>query len=132
MPPRRFRNASGPLIRKTRDARGWTQDELAAKLQLAGLLHFDRVAVAKVESQIRSLLDYELAVFAEVLEVEVAELLPSFNSVKRDLEALVKGHRDWAFCGRGDTQRWRAEDFEKGTHPLLREGQPPCPTRPRH
>lgn len=92
--PRRFRNACGPLIRKARDARGWTQDELAAKLQLAGLLQFDRVAVAKVESQIRSLLDYELAVFAEVLEVEVAELLPSFKSVKRELEDLIKGERE--------------------------------------
>ena len=82
------------MIRKTRDARGWTQDALAAKLQLAGLLHFDRVAVAKVESQIRSLLDYELIVFAEVLEVGAAELLPSFKSVKRDLEDLVKGERN--------------------------------------
>lgn len=91
---RRFRNASGPLIRKTRDSKGLTQDQLAAKLQLVGLLNFDRVTVAKVESQIRSLLDFELAVFAEVLEVPTAELLPSFRSVKRDLEDLIKGERD--------------------------------------
>lgn len=90
---RRFRNASGPIIRRTRDARGWTQDQLAARLQLAGL-ELDRVSVAKVESQIRSLLDFELIVFAEVLEVSVHELLPSYNTARLDLKDLITGQRE--------------------------------------
>ena len=57
------------------------------------ILHF-AAFVAKVESQLRSLLDYELAVFAEVLEVGAAELLPSFNSVKPDLQDLIEGKRE--------------------------------------
>lgn len=72
---------------------GWTQDDLAAKLQLAGLLNFDRVAVAKVESQIRSLLDFELAIFADVLGVKSGDLVGSLESIRNDLEDLQRGFR---------------------------------------
>ena len=90
---KRFRNAVGPRIRKFRVEREWTQDQLAAKLQLAGL-DFDRVTVAKVESQIRSVYDFELVVVAEVLGVGAGELLPRFEQVEADLEALVAGERE--------------------------------------
>jgi len=89
---RRFRNASGPRIRKARDARGWTQEDLAAKLQLAGL-DFDRVTVAKVESQIRTLRDFELIVIAHALGVSMEDLAGGFDVVRSDLDDLQRGER---------------------------------------
>lgn len=71
----RFRNILGPNIRKWRKKAGLSQDDLAAKLQLAGLENIDRVAVAKIESQIRSLFDYELIVIRTVLKISPEELL---------------------------------------------------------
>lgn len=71
----RFRNILGPNIRKWRKKAGLSQDDLAAKLQLAGLENIDRVAVAKIESQIRSLFDYELIVMGAVLKVSPDEML---------------------------------------------------------
>ncbi len=89
----RFRNAVGPEVRVLRIKRGWTQDELAARLVLAGLENADRVWVAKVESQIRSVFDFELAVIATVLGVTAHEMLPRGKELKRDLPALQKGER---------------------------------------
>ena len=89
----RFRNAAGPAVRRLRNERGLTQDELAARLVLAGLTNADRVWVAKVESQIRSVFDFELAVIAGVLGVTADELLPKAKELKRDLPALQEGER---------------------------------------
>jgi transcriptional regulator with XRE-family HTH domain len=89
----RFRNAAGPTVRRLRIERGLTQDGLAARLVLAGLQNADRVWVAKVESQIRSVFDYELAVIAVELGVKADDLLPGGKELKRDLPALHKGER---------------------------------------
>lgn len=91
--PRRFRNAIGPAVRRLRIERELTQDQLAARLALAGLDSADRVWVAKVEAQIRSVFDYELAVIATVLGVTVDELLPKGKELKKDLPALQEGER---------------------------------------
>jgi hypothetical protein len=44
----RFRNILGPNIRKWKKKSGSSQNDLAAKLLLAGLENIDRVAVAKI------------------------------------------------------------------------------------
>lgn len=80
-------------MRDLRKARELTQEELAAKLQLAGLHSLDRVAVAKIETQIRSVFDYEMAIIAQVMGVEMAELMPSIERLKKDLDSLIKGLR---------------------------------------
>ncbi|MCB1065973.1 MAG: helix-turn-helix transcriptional regulator [Verrucomicrobiae bacterium] len=90
---KRFRNISGPEIRRQRMAQELSQDQLAARLQLAGLDHMDRVAVAKIESQIRSAFDWELAAIAEVLGVEVSVLLPGKQKLKKELPDLIRGNR---------------------------------------
>lgn len=90
---RRFRNISGPEIRRLRMNKGLSQDQLAARLQIAGL-ELDRVAVAKIESQIRSVFDWELAMIAEVLGVEVGALLPGKKMVKEELPDLLRGRKD--------------------------------------
>ncbi len=88
----RFRNAAGPQIQKLRQARQWTQAELAVKLQLAGL-DMDRTAVAKIEAQIRSVFDFELAVIAKVLGATMDNLTPESKTLKRLLPNLMAGKR---------------------------------------
>ncbi len=70
-----------------------TQEELAAKLQLAGLHSVDRVTVAKIESQIRSVFDYELAVISKVLGTDQASLMPTPEQLKCELQSLIEGRR---------------------------------------
>jgi transcriptional regulator with XRE-family HTH domain len=70
-----------------------TQDQLAARLQLAGLHSLDRVAMAKIESQIRSVFDYEIVMIAAELAVEPGALLPPFRKLKSDLDDLIAGER---------------------------------------
>ena len=91
--PRRFRNTVGPAVRRLRVERGLTQDALAARLVLAGLTNADRVWVAKIESQIRSVFDFELAIVAAVLGVKADDLLPEERKLKKDLPALQEGER---------------------------------------
>lgn len=92
--PHRFRNLVGPSIRAWRMNRGITQDELAARLQLSGLDHLDRVAVAKIESQIRSVYDFEVIVLANALKVTVAELMAvGPQEMEKALPDLVRGKR---------------------------------------
>jgi transcriptional regulator with XRE-family HTH domain len=61
-----------------RNSHGWTQAELAAKVQIAGL-DLDRADIGKIESQLRSLFDYELFLFAGVLGVTSSDLSPGLK-----------------------------------------------------
>lgn len=51
-----------------------TQDALSGRLAGIGV-ELDRAAIAKIENDLRYVLDYELKALAEVLNVEVAWLL---------------------------------------------------------
>lgn len=96
---RRFRNILGPKVRSLRIKAGLSQDDLAARLQLAGLENIDRVALAKIESQIRSLFDYELLVLCSVLKVSAEDLLTSpTRNLRTALSTLTSGRM------RGDTE----------------------------
>lgn len=70
-----------------------TQEQLGARLQLAGLHTLDRVGVAKIESQLRSVFDFELAVIAAELGVEPGMLLPPVRKLRSDLDDLIAGER---------------------------------------
>lgn len=72
---------------------GLSQDEFAAKLQLAGLENMDRVAVAKIESQIRSLFDYEVIVIGSVLQISPTDLLDVPNRSLRSQLPILSGAR---------------------------------------
>lgn len=67
-------NCSGIYIRKQRTALGLSQEELAAKLQLAGLEMTQR-AVSRIETGLRVVPDYELPFFAGALGVSPLWLL---------------------------------------------------------
>jgi transcriptional regulator with XRE-family HTH domain len=90
---RRYRNCIGPRIRELRMSKSLTQEQLGARLQLAGLHTLDRVGVAKIESQLRSVFDFELAVIAAELGVEPGALLPPLRKLKSDLDDLIAGER---------------------------------------
>lgn len=67
-------NVSGQRIRKRREELGLSQEELAGKLQLAGLL-IGQKAISRIETGERVVPDFELFYFSEALRVSVAELL---------------------------------------------------------
>ena len=67
-------NICSSRIRKIRQERGYSQDDLAIKLQLADM-SLTQKAISRIETGDRAVLDYELKYFSAVLDVSVAELL---------------------------------------------------------
>lgn len=68
------KNVSGEKIRQLRIKKRISQSELAARLQIKGVM-LERDSISRIESGARFVADYELYVFAEVLGVEIADLL---------------------------------------------------------
>ncbi len=75
------RNLVGPQVRKARTRLDLTQEDLAAKLQLAGW-DISRASLAKIEAQLRWVADCELYLLAEVLGVTMHEFFPKASVVK--------------------------------------------------
>ena len=67
-------NASGKKIKELREAAELSQEQLAAKLQLAGL-NLNQKAISRIETGERVVPDFELLFFSEVLEVPIDKLL---------------------------------------------------------
>jgi transcriptional regulator with XRE-family HTH domain len=68
-------NLIGPQVRKWRTMRGWSQQALAAKLQLKGW-GITRDSLASLELQRRRVPDCELLFMARVLGIELVDLFP--------------------------------------------------------
>jgi transcriptional regulator with XRE-family HTH domain len=68
------RNLCGPVVRKLRAQKGWSQPDLAAKCQLAGW-DVSRDIIARIECQTRWVGDFELKELASVLGVTPNDLL---------------------------------------------------------
>lgn len=75
-------NVTGTQVRKLRDQRGWTQEVLAQKLQLAGW-DVSRTSLAKLEAGLRRTVDCELLFLAKVLGVGIGDLFPPNVNLKR-------------------------------------------------
>ena len=67
-------NCCGERIRILREEAGFSQEKLAAKIQLAGL-SITQKAVSRIETGLRIVPDYELKYFADALGVTVIDLL---------------------------------------------------------
>lgn len=67
-------NASGSVIRDLREKADLSQEQLAAKLQLAGL-SLNQKTVSRIETGNRVVPDFELIFFSEVLNVPICKLL---------------------------------------------------------
>ena len=72
--PDRRCNISGDKIRASRERAGLSQEQLAAKIQLAGL-SLTQKAISRIETGDRVVADYELPYLANVLEVSIYQLL---------------------------------------------------------
>jgi hypothetical protein len=83
-------NFIGPQVRKFRQAKGWTQDYLAAKVQLFGW-DTTRISVTRLENQERRVPDVELFVFASVLGVPADELFPP--NLRKKIKTLWPQYR---------------------------------------
>ncbi|MDE7416466.1 MAG: helix-turn-helix domain-containing protein [Lachnospiraceae bacterium] len=67
-------NISGSIIRDLRERADLSQEQLAARLQLAGL-SLNQKAVSRIETGDRVVPDFELIYFSEVFGVPVCKLL---------------------------------------------------------
>lgn len=76
------RNIVGQRVREARKRYSppLTQDQLSGKLSSEGI-QLDRVAIAKIETGIRSVYDFEVCGLARALKVEPAWLLGSESGV---------------------------------------------------
>lgn len=68
------KNICGDRIRETRVFQRMSQSELAAKMQIAGIA-IERDSISRIENGTRFVADYELKLFAKVLNVDVVWLL---------------------------------------------------------
>ena len=68
------KNICGPRVHEARRKRKLTQSDLAAKLQLAGII-IERDSVSRIESGTRFVSDYELRALSKILKVKVNWLL---------------------------------------------------------
>lgn len=67
-------NCSGPRIRERRTELDLSQEQLAAKLQLAGL-DVTQKAISRIETGLRVVADFEIPFFADALGVSPLWLL---------------------------------------------------------
>ena len=68
------KNISGRRIREARQKSKLSQAELAAKMQVNGII-IERVCISRMEKGTRFIPDYELLMYAKVLGVPVTWLL---------------------------------------------------------
>lgn len=68
------KNISGDRIRQARQKRRLSQTDLAARMQVAGVI-IERDSISRIEIGTRFVPDYELPVFARILDVPVTWLL---------------------------------------------------------
>lgn len=68
------KNLCGDRVREARVRNKITQADLAARLQVAGVI-MERDSVSRIEIGTRFVTDYELSVFSDVLGVSVEWLL---------------------------------------------------------
>lgn len=67
-------NVSGIQIKTLRESLGMSQEQLAAKIQLAGL-NLSQKAISRIETGERVVADFELLFFADALGTTIAQLL---------------------------------------------------------
>jgi len=93
-------NIVGPQVRRLRSGKGWSQNDLAIKLQILGMEHASRCKIAKIETRRVWIADEDLIFISRALGVGTEELYPDFiRGAKRLYEAICasKASRFGAF-----------------------------------
>ncbi len=73
------KNLCGDRVRQARQKIRLSQSDLAARLQIAGVI-IERDSVSRIEAGTRFVADYELKAIAQVLNVDVMWLLSEDDS----------------------------------------------------
>ena len=94
-------NLVGPQVRKWRDQRRWSQEELATKLQLQGW-SISRHSLAKLELGLRRVPDCELFFLARVLRIDLRDLFPRQVPLKEIGPRFQSSKRLSLYPARGD------------------------------
>jgi transcriptional regulator with XRE-family HTH domain len=90
-----YKNLIGSEIMKRRDNLGWSQSDLAVKLQLAGW-DIDRSQVSKIECRLVHVSDFQQLYFARVFKITINDLFPRidpYESVSSFLEKTMERRR---------------------------------------
>lgn len=94
-------NLIGPQVRKWRTKKGWSQEVLAAKLQLRGW-NVSRDSLASLELQRRRVPDCEMLFLARVLDVKLDELFPRNITLSKVGPQFQSGERLAVFPTRAE------------------------------
>ena len=92
-------NVIGPQVRKLRVLSGWSQEKLAAKLQLRGW-SITRDSVASLELQRRRVPDCELLFLARAFGVKADDLFPKAISLLKISSQFKMNRRLALYPGR--------------------------------
>lgn len=66
-------NIIGKNVKAIREGKGWTQDQLVAKCNLLSW-KLSRSTLAKIESQVRRVIDQEVLYLSQALNCEIQDL----------------------------------------------------------
>ena len=94
-------NLIGPQVKKWRAKKGWSQETLAARLQLRGW-NISRDSLASLELQRRRVPDCEMLFLSRVLGVRLDDLFPRNITLSRIGPQFQSGQRLAVFPMRGE------------------------------
>ena len=77
------KNIISRVLKQQRLAKGLTQEQVAAKMQVLGA-GIDQQMISKIESNNRIVTDYEFACLCVVLQIQPHELLADFYETYQD------------------------------------------------
>ncbi len=83
-------NVIGSQVRKLREQKGWNQNQLTVKLQLAGW-DTSQGSLSRLENGERRVTDLELFVLADVLDAKFENLFP--KDLREKIKALWPHYR---------------------------------------
>ena len=73
-----YKNLIGAEIMRRRDRLGWSQSDLAVRLQLAGW-DIDRSQVSKIECRLVHVSDFQQLYFVRIFKVSLSDLFPNVD-----------------------------------------------------
>ena len=84
-----YKNLIGTEISKRRDRLGWSQSDLAVRLQLAGW-DIDRSQLSKIECRLVHVSDFQQLYFVRVFKVSINDLFPSVDPLEKINDYLAR------------------------------------------
>lgn len=83
------KNIVGPEIRRLRAKMSITQPMLVARCQLVGW-NISRETIAKIESQIRWVADFEMIAFSKAFGIPVSDLWPQAEQISTAMDRFLR------------------------------------------